>query len=170
MVERGGDNLINAEKSLVAVNDSIRNCDAKAGVLLTAVGIVFGFSLFSIDAITKSEGPRRFFALLLGGAYLLSFAVSLILLVLIVIPRGRNKREQLHKKDFPLYVDDIYEHASKGDLKEFVSGTVDEESLVEQIKVCSRIGRKKESYLIVASFTIIAFVVSLVSLVVCLVI
>ena len=81
------------KESLSAIQGTIANYDNKAGVLLTAVGIVFGFSLFSIQELLNKKDAAKVFCYVFGILYLLAFVTSLILLVLIVFPRGRNKKE-----------------------------------------------------------------------------
>lgn len=157
-----------AEKSLLAIAESIRNSDNKAGVLLTAVGIVFGFSLFSVEAFPKEDGVRRLFAIAFCALYLLSFVVSLLLLVIIVCPRRRNAQEKLRRKDYFLYAEDLYVHSKNGDLSSFLEKDCDKEAVLEQIRICSRISHQKETLLKMAAFSISVFVVSLVLLVVCL--
>lgn len=158
------------KESLSAIQSTIANYDNKAGVLLTAVGIVFGFSLFSIQEFSNKTDVVKVFCYIFGILlYLLTFVTSLILLVLIVFPRGRNKKEEKNKIEYPLYSDDLYNHVKSGDVDSFVKNGNSDNAILDQIKVCSRIARTKEILLKTAVVSIIAFTVCLVTLVVCLI-
>lgn len=158
------------KESLSAIQGTIANYDNKAGVLLTAVGIVFGFSLFSVDEFSNKGDAIKVFCYIFGALYLLAFVTSLILLVLIVFPRGRNKKEKENKIDYPLYSEDLYSHVKNGDADSFIKDGNTDSAALDQIKVCSRIAHTKEILLKAAVISIIAFTVCLVALVVCLVI
>lgn len=162
-----GDNKF--KESLSAIQSTIANYDNKAGVLLTAVGIVFGFSLFSIQELSNKTDVVKTFCYIFGILYLLSFVTSLILLVLIVFPRGRNEKEKENKTEHPLYSEDLYNHVKNGDVDSFIKEGNNDSSVLDQIKVCSRIAHTKEVLLKAAVISIVAFTVCLVALVVCLV-
>ena len=156
------------KESLSAVNGTIANYDNKAGVLLTAVGIVFGFSLFSVQELSSKQDAVKVCSYIFGILYLVAFVTSIILLVLIVFPRRRNKKEKENKIDYPLYTEDLYEHLNKGDIDTFVKDEFKDDAILDQIKVCTRIAHTKEKLLRAAVGFIIAFAVCLVALVVCL--
>ena len=156
------------KESLSAIQGTIANYDNKAGVLLTAVGIVFGFSLFSIQELSNKTDVAKVFCYIFGTLYLLAFVTSLILLVLIVFPRGRDKKEEKNKTEYPLYSDDLYNHVKSGDIDSFIKDGNSDNAILEQIKVCSRIARTKEILLKIAVLSIVTFTVCLVALVVCL--
>ena len=156
------------EESLSAIQSTIANYDNKAGVLLTAVGIVFGFSLFSIQELSKKPDVVKVFCYVFGILYLLAFVASLILLVLIVFPRGRNKKEEKNKTEYPLYSRDLYNHVKNGDVDSFIKDGNSDNAVLDQIKVCSRIAHTKEALLKASVVSIIAFTICLVALVICL--
>lgn len=149
---------------------TITNYDSKAGTLLTAVGIVFGFSLFSIQELSNKTDTVKVFCYLFGILYLLAFVTSLILLVLIVFPRGRNKKEEENKTEYPLYSEDLYNHVKNGDIDSFIKEGINDSAVLDQIKACSRITHIKEVLLKAAVISIVVFTVCLVALVVCLII
>lgn len=157
------------KESLSAIQGTIANYDNKAGVLLTAVGIVFGFSLFSIQELSDKTDVVKVFCYIFGALYLLAFVTSLILLVLIVFPRGRNKKEEKNKTEYSLYSDDLYNHVKNGDIDSFIKDGNGDGAVLDQIKVCGRIAHAKEVILKAAVISIIAFTVCLVTLVVCLI-
>ena len=156
------------KESLSAVNGTIANYDNKAGVLLTAVGIVFGFSLFSVQELSSKQDVAKVCSYIFGILYLLAFVISIILLVLIVFPRRRNKKEKENKKAYPLYTEDLYEHLNKGDINTFVKDGYKDDTVLDQIKVCTRIAHTKEKLLRAAVGFIIVFAICLIALVVCL--
>ena len=156
------------EQSLSAVQNTIANYDNKAGVLLTAVGIVFGFSLFSIQEFSNKTDVDKVFCYIFGILYLLAFVTSLILLVLIVFPRGRNKKEEKNKTEYSLYSEDLYNHVKNDNVDSFIKDGNSDSAALDQIIVCSRIAHTKEALLKAAVISIIAFTVCLVALVVCL--
>lgn len=158
------------KESLSAIQGTIANYDNKAGVLLTAVGIVFGFSLFSIEELSKKTDVIKVLCYIFGALYLLAFVTSLFLLVLIVFPRGRNKKEEKNKTEYPLYADDLYSHVKSGDADSFVKEGNSDNALLDQIKVCSRIAHTKKILLKEAVIAIISFTIFLVGLVICLVV
>ena len=158
----------NFKESLSAIQGTIANYDNKAGVLLTAVGIVFGFSLFSIQELGNKPDIVKVFCYIFGILYLLAFMTSLILLVLIVFPRGRNRKEEKNKIEYSLYSNDLYNHVKKGDVESFVKDGNSDNAVLDQIKVCSRIAYTKEALLKAAVISIITFTICLVALVVCL--
>ena len=156
------------EESLSAVQGTIANYDNKAGVLLTAVGIVFGFSLFSIQELSNKTDVVKVFCYIFGALYLLAFVTSLILLVLIVFPRGRNKKEEKNKTEYSLYSEDLYNHVKNDNVDSFIKDGNSDSAALDQIKVCSRIAHTKEVLLKVAVISIIIFTAFLVALIVCL--
>lgn len=155
-------------ESLVAVNDTIANCDNKASALLAAVGIVFGFSLFSVQELSNKQDVVKTLSYIFGILYLIAFVISIILLVSIVFPRRRKKKERIKGIGYPLYSEGLYEHILKGDIDSFVEGGYKNDALLEQIKICVRIAHIKENLLRVAVWFIASFTISLVALVVCL--
>lgn len=158
------------KESLSAIQGTIANYDNKAGVLLTAVGIVFGFSLFSIQELSNKTDAAKVFCYVFGILYLLAFVTSLILLVLIVFPRGRNKKEKENEAEYHLYSEDLYNHVKNGDIGSFIKEGNNDSAVLDQIRVCSRIAHTKEALLKAVVISIIAFTICLVALVICLVI
>ena len=147
---------------------TITNYDSKAGTLLTAVGVTFGFSLFSIGEIINKTGPIKTAIYVIGVLYIVSFLSCIITLSLIVFPRGRTKKERKNKIEYPLYLGDLFRHLKDGDLNVFLDKGYNKEAILDQIKVCTRIAIVKEMLLRVFAILIIVFSTFLVSLLVCL--
>ncbi len=157
------------KESLASVQNTISNCDNKASVLLNAVGVVFGFSIFSVQELANKSGVIKTLVFIVGALYLLSFLVAIVSLVIIVFPRGRNREERKRQIDYCLYPEDLFKHSKEEDLKEFLSKEDDEDVVIEQIKVCSRIAHTKEVLLRLATISITIFSLLLVFLVVLLI-
>ncbi len=155
--------------SLDAVNNTISSYDNKASVLLTAVGVVFGFSMFSTQELASKSGAVKTLVIIVGSLYLLSFLATIVLLVMIVFPRGRNKKERTKQIDYHLYPEDLFKQTQKGELEGFLSKEDGNEAVIDQIKVCARIAHAKEVLLRFATVSIIVFSVLLVFLVVLLI-
>lgn len=165
--ERLMTSLDNAKKSLDSTLSTISNCDNKANALLTAVGIVFGFSMFSIQELSGKNGPIKVLVITFGILYLLSFLTTIVLLVLIVFPRRKTKKEINRQLDYQCYTEDLFIHLKEGDLDSFVAKNVNAESVIDQIKNCTRIAHTKENLLRIATISLIVFAIFLVCLVVC---
>ena len=144
-------------KPLLSTTNTIVNYDNKANSLLTAVGIVFGFSIFSISELTNKCGTLRILVIIFGLLYLICFVATIVLLVLIIFPRRRNKTESKNQIDFQCYHEDLYEHLKSKDIEEFLLQPISEESIVDQIKNCSRIAHIKENLLRAATILIMLF-------------
>jgi hypothetical protein len=157
------------QESLASIQNTISNCDNKASVLLTAVGVVFGFSMFSTQELVNKSGAIKTLVIIVGALYLLSFLATIVTLVMIVFPRGRNKEERGRQIDSRSYPEDLYKHYKNGDFEDFLSGEDSDEVIVDQIKVCSRIAHTKELLLRLATVSIITFSFLLVFLVVLLI-
>lgn len=157
----------NVKDSLIATLTTIQNCDNKAGSLLTAVGIVFGFSMFSVDELKAKSGATLISIYVLGSLYLIVFLVTIISLIMIVFPRRRNREEKNRKIEYQLYSEDLFFHLKKGDIESFIDKNMDNSAVLDQIKNCSRIAHVKENLLRASVFSIILFALLLAGLVVC---
>ena len=156
-------------KSLTASLSTISNCDNKATSLLTAVGIVFGFSMFSTQELLNKCGIIKLLIIIFGIGYLSVFIATIVLLVLIIFPRRRTMKQRKNAIDYACYPEDLYKHYKANDLEAFLDSNSDnEKAILDQIRNCSRIAHIKETLLRIVAFLIIAFACLLVSLIVCL--
>ena len=145
---------------LNAIQNHIRLQDTKAEGLLTAIGIIFSFSLFSIDAIINKSSNIKILIYIFGALYLLSFLISIILLIVSLFPMRRKEDKELL---FPLYAIDIYKMSTKDDFEKQIIKEINENVLLSQIKACSKISYIKENCVRFSVFTIAASVVFLVA-------
>lgn len=142
---------------LFSLHQTISNYDNKAIALLSAVGIVFGFSMFSLNELINRCGVIKVLTMIVGSSYLLCFVVTIALLVLIIFPRRRNREEKKRAKEYKFYSEDLYKHLKIGDICDFTSCDGEEDALVDQIMNCTRITHIKETLLRIGTIFIIIF-------------
>lgn len=153
-------------KSLEATSNSIAASDGKAASLLTALGIIFGLSAFSIETLRSQDNPIRFVLIcVFGSLYLTSFLGSMIMLILTVYPRRKPKAIN-GKMFYKNYSEDIYSSFQDGQERNLLESEAGEEVLMDQIRICSAITHRKESLLRFSSISTITFAVFLTCLIV----
>lgn len=156
----------NIKNSLDAIQNSIASFDNKATSLLTAVGIIFSFSLLSLDTLDEKKLSVWFY--ISAGLYLLSFLVSIVCLILVIVPRGKSKKEKEIKCN--LYQRDLYESLGDKNFKDFIGKEPDDEVMLSQVKSCVRIVHIKEIFVLIATISLICMVATLGSTILLLVI
>lgn len=156
----------NIKNSLNSIQNSIASFDNKATSLLTAVGIIFSFSLLSLDTLEGKELSVWFY--ISAGLYLLSFLVSIVCLILVIVPRGKTKKEKEIK--YNLYQRDIYECLDNKDFNDFIKKEPTDEVILSQVKSCVKIAHIKEILLLIATIALICMAVTLASTILLLVI
>ena len=158
------------EEILTALSGTISNCDAKAAALLSAVGIVFGFSMFSVSEIQSKDLNIRIWIYVVGSLYLLAFMATIVLLTLTIFPRRRTAKEKQRKVEYNRYHEDLFQHLESNDLDEFVKKEATDDAIIDQIKNCSRIAHVKENFLRASAVFIAIFSLLLIGVVILLVI
>lgn len=156
----------NIKNSLDSIQSSIASFDNKATSLLTAVGIIFSFSLLSLDTLEGKELFVWFY--ISAGLYLLSFLVSIVCLILVIVPRGKSKKEKEIKCN--LYQRDIYESLGDKDFKDFIEKEPTNEVMLSQVKSCVRIARLKEIFLLISIIALFLMVIALCPIIIFLII
>lgn len=159
--------MTSKKEILEAIQNTTSNYDNKAASLLTAIGIIFGFSLFSLGELSGKGGVIRTLIIVVGSLYLLTFVFSISILILIIFPR----RKRIQYKNQPSYYynyynEDIYKKINSDDFSAFISKDASNDMIEDQIKQCSRIAHIKETLLRVSVVSIIFLSILLVSLVV----
>lgn len=146
-------------ESLSALYGTISSFDNKASSLLTATGVIFAFSTFSIDNLLKTSGYTilNVFMYIFGGLYIALFVATIIVLSSIIFPRTRKKSE-IDGLIFNRYYLDIYLNKNN---EEFLKAEPSEDVLISQIKINSRIAHNKHILLKVGTITITAMSVAL---------
>lgn len=153
-------------KILDSVQTTISNCDNKAMLFLTAIGLVFGLSSFSTDSLYNKQDSLKIAIIIIGLLYLLTFICSVVLLILVVYPRGKNKKESKNKKYYQCYSEDLYYHLKNGSIDNFANSELCEDAIIDQIKVCTRIAHLKQTLLKISSLFLIAFISFLIALII----
>lgn len=156
-----------AKETLDAIQATIKNSDEKAVALLTATGILFGLSAFSLDLLKdKTNEVQKVFINIFGCAYLVCFVALIALLVLTIFPR-RKKAESLKKTDlyYKNYGEDVQRVIDGKQLKELIYKEPTLAVLENQIVDCSKISRIKETLLRISVWLLIALAVCLAALV-----
>lgn len=74
------------------IESQINKMDNKAGILISAVGIVFALTIDLLSIFSKSEVSicYKMFSYIFLGIYLLSFLVSMSFFILTIIPRKKK--------------------------------------------------------------------------------
>ena len=153
-------------KVLEAVQGTIRNSDIKASSLLSAVGIIFGLSAFTISELQgKENNIQQLLIYIFGALYVVIFFVLITLLVLIVLPRRKNKKQFLNTElAYKYYGEDIYKAIVSNELNNLLTKSISKETVVDQIKICTKISHTKENLLIASVGLTICFAFCLCSL------
>ena len=154
---------------LSALSATITNCDSKASALLSAVGIVFGFSIFSISEIQNKCWNTRIWIYIIGTLYLLAFMATIVLLTLTIFPRRRTKKERQRMIEYNRYHEDLFQHLKTDDMADFVKKEPSDDAVVDQIINCTRIAHTKENFLRASSVFIGVFSFLLVGIVILLI-
>jgi len=133
---------------LSGIKEQIAAFDNKASILIAVLGIVFAFSFSVLEIIIT--GFYGWWVYLIYGFYLLSLTVSIILSLLVIIPRERKKSAAPNIKSCTYY----------GDLKgmtenEFVE-SLTKETHFEQIQTNSKIAWRKHKFIRASIFSLIA--------------
>ncbi len=71
------------------IESQINKMDNKAGILISAVGIVFALTIDLLSVVSKSGVSiyYRMFSYIFLGIYLLSFLASMSFFILTIVPR-----------------------------------------------------------------------------------
>ena len=134
------------EAVLKSLYSSIAASDNKASITLTAVGIVFGISTLLVESVFKPTTlePVRVVLLIVGSLYLCAFVICSCMLIKTFWPKHRNKIERSNIIPFNQYYLDIFENRNNAD---FFTKEPPREAYLDQIKICSRIAKSKDTTL-----------------------
>lgn len=157
-----------ALETLDSIQDTIKNSDNKAASLMTAAGIIFGLSAFSINELqNKTNCVQNTLIYIFGTLYVICFIVLIFFLVLIVLPRRKNKVEKQNKALFyKNYSEDVKEVIKDKGLSELIYKETQLDILEDQIKKCARISHKKETLLRLSVWVLLFLIVCLATLLV----
>ena len=158
------------------IESQINKMDNKAGILISAVGIVFALTIDLLSIFSKSEVSiyYKMFSYIFLGIYLLSFLVSMSFFILTIIPRKKKGYDD-EKVNINYYYDlsDIQCENIDDEVKrnQVFDNELEEEAktdhvLTNQIFINAEICRRKHDTLFYGIITLIPFVLSMIGLIV----
>lgn len=154
------------------IESQINKMDNKAGILISAVGIVFALTIDLFGIFSKSEINICYiiFSYIFLTIYLLSFLASMSFFILTIIPR-KKKTNNRKEPDLNYYYDLSNLKRKRG---EFVNDDFNKEmekdkkghELTNQIFINSEICRRKHDMLFKGIISLIPFVLSMIGMIV----
>lgn len=93
------------EKIYDDIENQINKMDGKAGLLISALGIVFAlttdlFSIYSAEKFMNLNVSVKVFYFILTGLYCLSFVFSMFMFINVISPRTNKKQKKLNNEGF----------------------------------------------------------------------
>lgn len=172
------------EQIFCEIENQINKMDSKAGMLISALGIVFAlttdlFSIYSIEKFNDFSVSFKAFCFVITGLYCLSFVFSMFMFIGAILPRTNKKQKKQNNEDFHVnYYYDLSNKlrlASKNkniDISEVFNKTIESEindghkNLENQIFTNADICRKKHDKIVMGIVGLIPFVISMIGLIV----
>lgn len=172
------------EQIFCEIENQINKMDSKAGMLISALGIVFAlttdlFSIYSFEKFNDLSVSFKVFCFMLTGLYCLSFAFSMFMFIGVILPRTNKKQKKLNNEDF--HVNYYYDLSNKLRLAsknrdinktELFNKAIESEinngqtNLENQIFTNADICRKKHDKIVIGIVGLIPFVISMIGLIV----
>lgn len=172
------------EQIFCEIENQINKMDSKAGMLISALGIVFAlttdlFSIYSIEKFNDFSVSFKAFCFVITGLYCLSFVFSMFMFIGAILPRTNKKQKKLNNEDFHVnYYYDLSNKlrlASKNkniDISELFNKAIESEindghkNLENQIFTNADICRKKHDKIVMGIVGLIPFVISMIGLII----
>ena len=172
------------EQIFCEIENQINKMDTKAGILISALGIIFAlttdlFSIYSIEKFHDFSVSFKVFCFVLTGLYCLSFVFSMFMFIGVILPRTNKKQKKLNNEDFHVnYYYDLSNKlrlASKNkniNINELFNKAIESEindgqaNLNNQIFTNADICRKKHDKIVMGIVGLIPFVISMIGLIV----
>lgn len=172
------------EQIFCEIENQINKMDSKAGMLISALGIVFAlttdlFSIYSIEKFNDFSVSFKAFCFVITGLYCLSFVFSMFMFIGAILPRTNKKQKKQNNEDFHVnYYYDLSNKlrlASKNkniDISELFNKAIESEindghkNLENQIFTNADICRKKHDKIVMGIVGLIPFVISMIGLIV----
>lgn len=157
------------------IESQINKMDNKAGILISAVGIVFALSIDLLSVVSKSEVSiyYKIFSYIFLGIYLSSFLVSMCFFILTIIPRKKKVCDD-EKININYYYDlsDIQREYTDNKTRNYVfndelkkEADEKENTLINQIFINAEICRRKHDTLFYGIIALIPFFLSVIGLI-----
>lgn len=159
------------------IESQINKMDNKAGILISAIGIVFALTIDLLSVVSKSEVNiyYKLFSYIFLGIYLSSFITSMSFFIATIIPRKKKVCED-EKININYYYDlsDIQRENIDGEVKrnQLFDKELEEEKankdyvLTNQIFINAEICRRKHDKLFYGIIALIPFILSVVGLII----
>lgn len=158
------------------IESQINKMDNKAGILISAVGIVFALTIDLLSVVSKSEASiyYRMFSYIFLGIYLFSFLTSMSFFILTIIPRKKKGCDD-EKVNINYYYDlsDIQRENTDNKTRNDVfndklkkEADEKENTLTNQIFINAEICRRKHDTLFYGIIALIPFVLSVIGLII----
>ncbi len=172
------------EQIFYEIENQINKMDSKAGMLISALGIVFAlatdlFSIYSIEQFNDFSVSFKAFCFVVTGLYCLSFVFSMFMFISAILPRTNKKQKKQNNEDFHVnYYYDLSNKlrlASKNkniNISELFNKAIESEindgqtNLENQIFTNADICRKKHDKIVMGIVGLIPFVISMIGLIV----
>lgn len=172
------------EQIFCEIENQINKMDSKAGMLISALGIVFAlttdlFSIYSIEKFNDFSVSFKAFCFVITGLYCLSFVFSMFMFISAILPRTNKKQKKQNNEDFHVnYYYDLSNKlrlASKNkniDISELFNKAIESvindghKNLENQIFTNADICRKKHDKIVMGIVGLIPFVISMIGLIV----
>lgn len=174
------------EEIFNVIEMQINKMDNKAGLMISAIGIVFAltlelFSIFLQEGFSEANNCYKFLSYFFAAIYVTSFILSMLFLILVIFPRKNKKQKTTNKETFHInYYYDLSElqrcnssnkeNRDKIFLESLNEEIISGENFTNQIFTNADICRKKHDNLIVGITILIPFAASLVGLIVLLIV
>lgn len=172
------------EQIFCEIENQINKMDSKAGMLISALGIVFAlttdlFSIYSSEKFNDFSVSFKVFCFVVTGLYCLSFVFSMFMFISAILPRTNKKQKKLNNEDF--HVNYYYDLSNKLRLAsknkninktELFNKAIESEindgqtNLENQIFTNADICRKKHDKIVMGIVGLIPFVISMIGLII----
>lgn len=172
------------EQIFCEIENQINKMDSKAGMLISALGIVFAlttdlFSIYSSEKFNDFSVCFKVFCFVVTGLYCLSFVFSMFMFISAILPRTNKKQKKLNNEDF--HVNYYYDLSNKLRLAsknkninktELFNKAIESEindgqtNLENQIFTNADICRKKHDKIVMGIVGLIPFVISMIGLII----
>lgn len=172
------------EQIFYEIENQINKMDSKAGMLISALGIVFAlttdlFSIYSIEKFNDFSVSFKAFCFVVTGLYCLSFIFSMFMFISAILPRTNKKQKKQNKEDF--HVNYYYDLSNKLrlasnnkniNISELFNKAIESEindgqtNLENQIFTNADICRKKHDKIVMGIVGLIPFVISMIGLII----
>ena len=161
--------LENNKRILEGVLSQINSFDSKAGILISIMSIVFGLSLTLLDFLKTNElGSCKYIVFsIVYLLFVISIIASIILSVLVIIPRGRPKNAERNNINYYMDLSEMEYDEFKDNRKKF--NDINDPAFFKQIKTNAQICEKKHKFLLLSIIAMIPaalFMITLILLVI----